>query len=258
LTIVISISVQDGVVLASDSAVEHRGQVYYSAQKTMQLIKGLPIGVLVSGDGAIGNKAFIDVLKDFGAQACMRGGNAALERNVVTVEAVVRSLQDYLRSMAPMQIAKIRTTLIIAGYSVGSDTPEVWSLVFDSSDGISVSQVWSPREYGIAWEGSGECIHRLLSDEYAASNLHQDADHGPDHPVENRSPTLVTPGMPIHDAIDLTRFLMDTTIDYVRFRADLQPKTVGGPVDMAVITRHEGFRWVQRKRLSSSTLQSAR
>ncbi|MDB5594949.1 MAG: hypothetical protein JWM36_1910 [Hyphomicrobiales bacterium] len=261
MTIVISISVQDGVVLASDSAVEHRGQVYYSAQKTMQLIRGMPIGVLVAGDGAIGNKAFIDVLKDFGAQAFMRGGNGGsggLGRHAVTVEAVVRSLQDYLRSMAPMQIAKIRTTLIIAGYSVGSDSPEVWNLVFDSSDGISVSQVWSPSEYGISWEGSGECIHRLLSDEYTASNLPQDADDPSNRPVENSSPTLVTPGMPIHDAIDLTRFLMDTTIDYVRFRADLQPKTVGGPVDMAVITRHEGFRWVQRKRLSSSALHSAK
>ena len=73
---------------------------------------------------------------------------------------------------------------------------------------------------------------------------------GADGEKDMSSPTLVTPGMPIHDAIALTRFLMDATIGYVRFRVDLQPKTVGGPVDMAVITRHEGFRWVQRKKLS--------
>lgn len=114
-------------MLASDSAVEHRGQVYYSAEKTMQLIKGLPIGVLVAGDAAINNKAFIDVLKDFGAQN--RNSHGSFDRSNFTVEAVVRRLQDYLRSMAPMQVAKLRSTLIIAGYSSRSDTPEVWNLV---------------------------------------------------------------------------------------------------------------------------------
>ena len=245
MTIVISISVQDGVVLASDSAVEHRGQVYYSAEKTMQLIKGMPIGVLLAGDAAINNKAFIDVLKDFGA--ANRNGNVAFDKTNYTVEAVVMRLQDYLRSMAPMQVAKLRSTLIIAGYSSRSDTPEVWNLVFDSSDGVSVSQIWSPKEYGICWEGSGECLHRLMSEEF-----NMDGSNDPS------VPTLVTPGMPLHDAVALTRFLMDATIGYVRFRVDLQPKTVGGPVDLAVITRHEGFRWVQRKKLTMSNGLGAR
>ncbi len=244
LTIVISISVQDGVVLASDSAVEHRGQVYYSAEKTMQLIKGMPIGVLIAGDAAINNKAFIDVLKDFAAQNATRNSHGGFDKNTYTVEAVVRRLQDYLRSMAPMQVAKLRSTLIIAGYSAGCDTPEVWNLVFDSSEGVSVSQIWSPTEYGVCWEGSGECLHRLMSDEFTT---------GVDGENEISSPTVVTPGMPIHDAVALTRFLMEATIGYVRFRVDLQPKTVGGPVDMAVITRHEGFRWVQRKKLTGPT-----
>ena len=228
-------------MLASDSAVEHRGQVYYSAEKTMQLIKGMPIGVLVAGDAAINNKAFIDVLKDFGAQN--RNGHGSFDKSSFTVEAVVRRLQDYLRSMAPMQVAKLRSTLIIAGYSSRSDTPEVWNLVFDSSEGVSVSQIWSPTEYGICWEGAGECLHRLMSDDFSVDGSN-----------ESSRPTLVTPGMPIHDAVALTRFLMDATIGYVRFRADLQPKTVGGPIDMAVITRHEGFRWVQRKKLTGPSL----
>ena len=244
LTIVMSISVQDGVVLASDSAVEHRGQVYYSAEKTMQLIKGVPIGVLVAGDAAINNKAFIDVLKDFGAQN--RNGHGSFDKNNYTVEAVVRRLQDYLRSMAPMQVAKLRSTLIVGGYSSGAHTPEVWNLVFDSSDGVSVSQIWSPTEYGICWEGAGECLHHLMNDDFSTDGSN-----------DASSPTLVTPGMPIHDAVALTRFLMEATIGYVRFRVDLQPKTVGGPIDMAVITRHEGFRWVQRKKLTGANFSKS-
>jgi ABC-type branched-subunit amino acid transport system substrate-binding protein len=51
--------------------------------------------------------------------------------------------------------------------------------------------------------------------------------------------------MPIQDAIDLTQFLVDTTKGYFRFLpgADI----VGGDTDVAVVTRHERFKWIKRK-----------
>lgn len=64
--------------------------------------------------------------------------------------------------------------------------------------------------------------------------------------------TLVTPTMPIQDVIDLAHFLVDTTIKYVRFSAG--PNTVGGSIDLAAITRHEGFKWVNRKHYFPSEL----
>ena len=39
--------------------------------------------------------------------------------------------------------------------------------------------------------------------------------------------------------------MVETTIRFVRF--NLRAETVGGPVEAAVITKHEGFKWVQRK-----------
>jgi hypothetical protein len=42
---------------------------------------------------------------------------------------------------------------------------------------------------------------------------------------------------------------METSLAFERLRADRRIKTIGGPVDLAIITRHDGFRWVQRKRL---------
>lgn len=52
-------------------------------------------------------------------------------------------------------------------------------------------------------------------------------------------------GMPIADAIELARFMVETTIKFVGF--NLQHETVGGPIEIATITKHEGFKWVQRK-----------
>jgi len=56
---------------------------------------------------------------------------------------------------------------------------------------------------------------------------------------------LHSPSMPIQDAIDLASFLADAAKRYYRFLpgADI----VGGDIDIAVVTRYEGFKWVSRK-----------
>jgi hypothetical protein len=51
----------------------------------------------------------------------------------------------------------------------------------------------------------------------------------------------------IHDAIDLARYLVKTAIGFTKFSITKQPKTVGGPIEIAAIIKHEGFRWIQRK-----------
>jgi len=62
-------------------------------------------------------------------------------------------------------------------------------------------------------------------------------------PTDNVSLELMT----LPDAVDYARFLIRTTADYQRF-AKMVP-VVGGPIDIAVITKWAGFRWVQRKTL---------
>jgi hypothetical protein len=51
--------------------------------------------------------------------------------------------------------------------------------------------------------------------------------------------------MPIQDVIDLAEFLVHSTIMFSRFAPGAP--TVGGPIEIAAITKHEGFKWVQRK-----------
>jgi len=58
---------------------------------------------------------------------------------------------------------------------------------------------------------------------------------------------MVSPAMPIQDAIDLAEFLVRLTTDYERFRLARGAGTVGGPIEIAAITKHEGFKWVRRK-----------
>ncbi len=59
--------------------------------------------------------------------------------------------------------------------------------------------------------------------------------------------------MPIQDAIDLAEFLVDLTTKFIRFCDGAQ--TVGGPIEIATITKHEDFKWIKRKHFFPRELQ---
>jgi len=56
--------------------------------------------------------------------------------------------------------------------------------------------------------------------------------------------SLVVPAMPIQDAIDVARFAVETAAGYAKY--GLRHETIGGPIDIAAITKHEGFKWVTK------------
>jgi len=51
----------------------------------------------------------------------------------------------------------------------------------------------------------------------------------------------------LQDAIDYAKFLIRTTADYQRFSGNLP--TVGGDIDIALVTNHRGFQWIAQKEL---------
>lgn len=59
------------------------------------------------------------------------------------------------------------------------------------------------------------------------------------------SEVLVEAPMPIQDAADLAEFLAYATCMYTKFKRGAA--TVGGPIEVAAITKHEGFKWIKRK-----------
>ena len=70
MTIVVTVKINDGIVLASDSATtfaDDTGRVikiYNNANKLYNLAKGLPIGALTFGCGGIGTASLATISKD--------------------------------------------------------------------------------------------------------------------------------------------------------------------------------------------------
>src|SRR3954469_18917203 len=65
VTIIVSVKINDGIVMAADSAgTMGSGQVYAHANKITNLCVGLPVGAMSTGAGGIGNESVETLLKD--------------------------------------------------------------------------------------------------------------------------------------------------------------------------------------------------
>ena len=256
MSIAVSIKVQDGVVLASDSCVLHKGQIYFNADKTLAPVRGLPIGVIISGDGAIGLTSVLDHLREFGNLAASKTSPLRVDRAAYQLRSIAAAVADYLSDASARESSNMLTSLILSGYSAETKLPETWRILLDGRAQVEPELIWGPKEYGITWDGERECLDRLLcgtsqqlrsvAQEFGMSS--EMAGQFVARVSEACETDLVSPGMPLNDAVDLARFLVETTISFVGFCLDRQPKLVGGMIDIATITRHDGFRWVQRKR----------
>ncbi len=275
MTIAISIKVNDGVVLAADSATtllaldpQHGApvvvNVYNSANKVFNLRKGLPIGVITWGAGNIGAASISTLLKDLRqrlSSAQETHHDWVIEENqysVLTIADKVRQFffdEKYTPAFAQVP-EEIRPVLgfIVAGYSSGSNFAEEYLIQIQNGKCAPPLALRSAEQTGLTWNGEIEAITRLIvgfspSLPMWFKQVTQMADEQLQVFVADMQQVmqaaLVQPAMPIQDAIDLADFLVQTAIQYSRFAPGAQ--TVGGPIEIAAITKHEGFKWIKRK-----------
>jgi hypothetical protein len=142
----------------------------------------------------------------------------------------------------------------VGGYSAGSDIAEVWKFSIVNGALAAAAQQFPGTESAfVLWAGQPEALNRLLlgySQHLPAALLEAGLAEDQLPVVMAKLPSFVaTPlaedPMPTGDAIALAQFLVDVTKRYVHFLRGAD--TVGGDTDVATVTRHEGFKWIQRK-----------
>lgn len=259
MTIIVSVKINDGIVMAADSAgTMGSGQIYAHANKITNLCEGLPIGAMSTGAGGIGNKSVETLLKDLRRR--FAGCDPAhadwrLDPAGYTLEQVAGRLRTFLfEEKAAHCPEPTNLQLRLCGYSTGRPLAEVWEVNMTGQCCPPPRQIMEETAFGVMWDGQYEALNRLILGLGLEINGAL-VKHGlpADQAIRLQAElarelyaTLSVPAMPIQDAIDLARFLVETTIGFVRF-AVFMPKSVGGAVEIAAITKHEGFRWVQRK-----------
>ncbi len=255
MSIIVSVKINDGMVLAADSATTfytadgRPGQIYEHVNKIVNLIKGLPIGVMTCGAGSIGPASIATLLKDLRVQL-----SGDLQIETYTTETVASRVHAFFSEKAEECDFKGFLVLRICGYSAGHALPEMWDLVFSDGHCPGPRQAQSEAAIGVMWEGEHDALNRIIFGmgtvpPEAIADLgmsEEQADAAFRKLLPHLYENLILAAAPIQDAIDLARFLVETTKGFIRFGIR-RVKTVGGPIEIAAITKHEGFRWVQRK-----------
>ena len=267
MTLVVALKVGDGLVLGADSAstLELQGSSgpefvnsYFNAEKLFNLVKALPIGVLVYGLGGLANRSVGSLLKDLWLRLCDRADkNWYLDPSTYTIEEAAERLKVffyddlYWKQFKPIPGSGLPAMgFLVGGYSIGAGSSEVWQVTVNDDGTCAGPQELLKQSdpYGIRWEGQPEACIRLVRG-YNAEAVNRLVQAGVDAQtavnVLDHGVPFALPTMPIQDAIDLVEFLEEVTCGFSRF-APGHP-TVARPIDIAAITPHEGFRWVKRK-----------
>ncbi len=270
MTIAITLKVNDGLVLAADSAstliAKDGGKtfavnVYNNANKIYNLRKGLPIGCMTWGAGSIGKASISTLAKD------LRKLLSDPQKEEWWINPASYEIQDVARKVVrfmhqdnfvPAFIDwpdKPPIGFLVAGYSSGEAMAEEYQIDIDSKGNCSEPRpLRNKDECGLTWNGEPEAITRLILG--FGTNLPAilkaklgvtDEQLGPALEIirNNLTAPLIHDAMPIQDAIDLAEFLVDVTVQFSKFSPGAP--TVGGPIELAAVSKHEGFKWIKRK-----------
>jgi len=263
MSIIVSVKINDGIVMAADSNTtffKDTGevfQIYEHANKIVNPVKGLPIGVMTCGSGGIGNASIDTLLKDLRARLSTCG-ELPLDPASYTMEAVTHRVREFFSERATAVGFRAFLILRICGYSSGRPLPEVWQVHFSDGQCFGPTSVQKEDDMGPRWNGEEEALNRLvlgmasvLGEAVVKEGLltQEQLDAAMPKLYPHVIEPLIMNAAPIQDAIDLARYMVETTKGFVRFSIK-RAKTVGGAVEIAAITKHEGFKWVQRKHFS--------
>jgi len=176
MTIAISLKVNDGLVLASDSAstiYDPTGQVvkvYNSANKIFNLRKGLPIGAITWGAGSIGPAAISTLAKDLRLR--FAGTDPAhtdwkVDAEKYTIAEVANRVREFMYDELYVPIfanqeKKPYLGFVVSGYSAGAAMAEEYEITITNGVCDPPKLLRDKAACGVGWRGQPEAVRRLL------------------------------------------------------------------------------------------------
>jgi len=279
MTIAISLKVHEGLVLAADSAATVMAQapdgapfvvnVYNNANKVFNLLKGSPIGASTWGAGAIGKSSIATLMKDLrrrfsGEDESYR--NWRIDPKSYSMSDIADKVRQFIfeENYEPFFSdwkEKPDLGLFVVGYSSRASLAEEYQITIQGGNCAPPLLLRDQDSSGMTWNGQTEAITRLvlgfspMLPDILASNfgiLPQNQPAIGQVLMTTLNANFIQEAMPLQDAIDLVAFLADVAAKYSQFAPGAS--VVGGPIEIAAISKHEGFKWVQRKYYFESQL----
>lgn len=244
MSLIVTVYVPSGIVMASDSRqtisvqkTDPQGNMSPPipivssdyAHKTF-LLEKLQVGISNFGEAFLGGIPTDAHLKQFEEEVLIERDDA---------ESIANKLLSFLKSKFP----EADTSFHVAGYKKKGKVsePYIFHINIKRSEFMRLNfrKEQNKVTYGASWGGEGDIVLEILNPIWVKD---KDGNF-----VQVQKPPIPWDAMPLQDAIDFANYAIKTTIDTMRFQA--RPKTVGGPIDILLITQ-ECARWIRRKELS--------
>lgn len=266
MTVCISVKVHDCLVFAADSATSLSGQtragpgivkVFQHGNKVFNLFKGLPIVAMTCGMGNIGRASIATLAKDFRNELKGSDKNFILDTKNYSIGEVAKKARKFFfereyQGWASRPQGPHSFEFWVGGYASNGDS-EIWKVQIVNGSSPDPSLVRSANGCGINAAGQPDAFNRLVlgyGNQIGEALKAVGVDEKKIPQVlgvvqKHTQANLWYDSMSVQDAIRLADFLVETTKGFVSFipGADI----VGGDTDIAVVTKHEGFKWIRRK-----------
>jgi hypothetical protein len=260
----------EGIVLAADSRVTLMAQMqqpnlptpmllpasYDNATKLLR-IKGQDyVGAVTYGAGVIGRtepRTAHSFIPEF-------------EQELISVNVGRLSTEDFATRLGEFFLARWNAGgmgqvqpgedmfFLIGGYDVGSAYGRVFEVAIPNRP---AAVEYNAGTFGVTWGGQTEFTERLLNgyDRSLGGHIQQFLtldDTRRDALIDDLKPKLAVAipyqFLPLQDCVSLAIFIIRTTITLQTWQVGV--RGVGGSIDLATITRTEGFNYIQQKEIS--------
>ena len=259
----------EGIVLAADSrvtltAARNQGQggpteivpaFYDNATKLLRVNGQTHVGVVTYGLGALGTAA------PRTAHSFMPEFEAALYEDEVgrlTVEDFAKRLSSFFveqwQANMPTGYNGPDLAFLIGGYNKDEAYGRVYEVFIPNRP--DPLERHPGAEFGVTWGGQREYVDRLIrgfddSLPTQTQTFQKLSDDERQHLFQEIAKTSQLPipfqFLPLQDCVDLTIFLIRMTITLQKWLVGI--RGVGGAIDVATITRTEGYSTIQQKEI---------
>ncbi len=263
----------EGIVLAADSRVtltatndEHSSQevlqgYYDNAVKLLKVNGQEFVGAVTYGAGAIGQKSPRtphSYLPEFEAHLS-KGKRRRIPVKEFAVELSGFFAKQWRDSRMPENHPPME--FLVGGFDRGEPYGRV--LGFAIPNKSTPSEIHpGPDQFGMVWGGQKQFADRLVAgyDEQLLNVVQEALELSDEKRIyldkqlrERLQAAIPFPFLPLQDSVDLSILLIRTTITIQNWVVGV--RGVGGPIDVATITRTGGFQPVQLKSISGDRLK---
>ena len=267
----IAIKAPEGIVLAAESRVTlgaktAAGEIpvfFDNATKLWGLeAPNNHIGIVTYGMGAIDLRTAHSFQPEFEEALKAKDGGRLKVAEVAEQLSVFYKKQ--FTAAAPVPAGTPPMTFLVAGIDDGEAYGRIFQVDIPTRPTPVEHQGGSPPAFGITWGGQREFVDRIVQgyDHRILEILKQVGDLSDDDVRQFQKEfaplglTIPLQAMGLQDCVDVALFFIRTTIAGLELSVNL--RGCGGHIDVATITRREGFHYVQRKAVVGETNRGAR